>query len=79
MDERLPSATKPWLWISEDGKLSCGAQRCTAPAPNGWHVLRYPELAELAELAKAQHTTLRCRCGAVEYDPASRTVRERRP
>lgn len=42
-----------------------------------WHVLREPELAELAALAAARRTTLRCACGQLEYDRASRTVRER--
>jgi hypothetical protein len=40
-------------------------------------VLRDIELVELATLAAARKTTVRCFCGGVEYDPASRTVRER--
>jgi hypothetical protein len=71
-------AESPWLWINPLGHLSCGAASCQpATSENGWHVLNPVELAELAALAQARRSTLRCQCGAVEYDPASRTVRER--
>lgn len=69
-----------WLWVNPDGALSCGANTCGVIHGRwlDWNVARPHELAELAALATARHETLRCQCGAVEYDPASRTVREAR-
>lgn len=69
-------ATDLWLWLTYEGHISCGSDRCRPAQAGPSHVLNPVELAELAALARAQRTTLRCRCGAVEYDPASRTVRE---
>lgn len=74
MDAEHPAA--PWLWGDRHGALSCGASACSLPRRE-YHPLSPIELAELGALAKAHRTTLRCRCGAVEYDPESRTVRER--
>jgi len=68
---------EPWLWMNRRGKISCGGPACRPVADGGWGVLRDIELNELSALAAARKTTVRCLCGAVEYDPASRTVRER--
>lgn len=67
----------PWLWIDRRGRIACGGPACHPTSAGGWGVLTDIELAELGVLATAHKTTVRCYCGAVEYDPASRTVRER--
>ena len=70
--------TAPWLWINRRGAISCGGPGCRpSTSPGGWGVLSQIELAELGALATANKTTVHCICGGVEYDPASRTVRER--
>ena len=71
------STSESWLWGDRHGHVSCGAAGCTTNCHGVWAKLTVQELAEWGALAKAHRTTLRCRCGAVEYDPASRTVRER--
>jgi len=71
------STTEPWLWGDRHGHVSCGATGCAPNCHGVWAKLNPSELAEWGALALSHRTTLRCRCGAVEYDPASRTVRER--
>lgn len=71
-----------WLWGNRAGAISCGAHGCggpnTGPRAHDWAPLRPHELAELGALAAARRETLRCQCGAVEYDRVSRMVRETR-
>ena len=68
----------PWLWLSNAGAVSCGNSQCvTRGHGHPWAVLGAAELAELGALAKARRLVVRCRCGALQYDPLSGMVFER--
>ena len=80
MDATVKTITE-FLWLGDEGTLSCGAARCRnedKPGERRWSIMRPPDLAELGVLmAGTGHWTLACHCGDVYWDLKARVLRSR--